>query len=105
MVVWNWQKRVYRTPAEIQEEREYLNNVEAISHPLHNHQAREAPFLNLDYAEQAPGELKDVKSPSGSIASNAAQLAHRSTEEKSEEANNSGIDSQSLVQSIKEESL
>jgi len=51
MVVWNWQKRVYRTPAEIQEEREYLNNVEAISHPLHNHQAREAPFLNLDYAE------------------------------------------------------
>jgi hypothetical protein len=73
MVVWNWQKRVCRTPAEIQEEREYLNNVEAISHPLHNDQAREAlSFLNLDYAEQASGEIKDVNSPSGFIASNAA---------------------------------
>jgi hypothetical protein len=30
---WNWQKRIQRSKKELEEELEYLRNVEAVSHP------------------------------------------------------------------------
>jgi len=31
--MWNWQKRIQRSKKELEEELEYMRNVEAISHP------------------------------------------------------------------------
>jgi hypothetical protein len=31
--MWNWQKRIQRSKIELEEELEYLKNVEAVSHP------------------------------------------------------------------------
>jgi len=31
--MWNWQKRIQRSKKELEEELEYMRNVEAVSHP------------------------------------------------------------------------
>ena len=44
-IEWNWQKRILRPVLEIQEEREYLQNVEAISHPEDHLRAETYPSI------------------------------------------------------------